>query len=297
MDNYFRTDLAAELIKDDQKLPEGINRVEENLPYGFSVEKIFVSSEAEEIIGKPQGHYLTVYTSDITDLDEDPFEWLAVFLSKELSVLSEKLTGRKISKDLSVLVVGLGNVNMTPDAVGPMCTLETEVTSHLKKTHPDLFDALGCCSVSAFSPGSMGQTGIETSELVLGAVRSILPDIVIAVDALAARSADRLGSTVQISDNGIHPGSGVGNRRKGITKENLDVPVIALGIPTVVDSSSLIAEALENSGMEDWSEKLLKMLDNRKNYFVAPKECDALVKKAALLFSTAVNLAFGIKNE
>jgi len=295
MDNCFRTDLAAELIKDRDAIPEGVI-CESQSSCGFYIEKIFVSPKSEETFGKPSGNYFTVYTTNLAEIDDDSFEALGAFLSKELISLSEKLSEKKLSDSFSVLIVGLGNAEMTPDAIGPLCVLDTVATGHLKNIDLELFCALGCCSVSSFAPGSMGQTGIETVDLVLGAVKSIAPDIVIAIDALAARSADRLGCTVQIADNGIHPGSGVGNRRKGINKEILGVPVIALGIPTVVDSSSLIAEVLENSGINKYPDELIKILDNRKNYYVAPKECDALVKKAANLFSNAINLAFGIKN-
>jgi len=215
----LRTDLAAELITDETSLPKGIERTEENTSYGFVKEKITVSDEGSEFIGKPSGKYVTVNFGRIFDIEPDGFEYLAGVISEELKSFAETLSKRPLSEKTRVLVVGLGNEKMTPDSIGPECVSQIGVTHQLKKIRPELFRELGCCSLSAFSPGTMGQTGIETSDLVLGAVKCVEPNIVIAVDALAAFSAERLGSTVQISDTGIHPGSGVGNRRKGIDEK------------------------------------------------------------------------------
>ena len=183
---------------------------------------------------------------------------------------------------------------MTPDAVGPGTVARLNATSHLKKADPELFGRLGCSRLSAVAPGVLGQTGIETSELVRGAVESAHPDVVIAIDALAAGSCGRLFSTVQLSDSGIFPGSGIGNRRSELSLSSLGVPVIALGVPTVVDSSTLVLDALERAGFHDIPEKLTSVLESGKSYFVAPKECDMLIKSLCRLFASAINREFGV---
>jgi spore protease len=157
-----------------------------------------------------------------------------------------------------------------------------------------LFERLGCCKVSAISPGVLGQTGIETLDIVKGAVSSVHPDLIIAIDALAARSCERLGATVQISDSGISPGSGIGNRRSAISFDTVGVPVMALGVPTVVDSATLVREVLLLSGYKNISADIDKILNSGRSFFVSPKECDAMIKCICKLFSTSIGRAFGI---
>ncbi len=294
MEQHFRTDLACEFIKSKERLPDGaeLSRIEcEN---GVTLERIYISENAAKVIGRPAGNYVTLNTGKLWELDGYALDSISELLSAELVSFAENMTGKKLSGNFSVLVVGLGNEEMTPDAVGPGSVSRITATRHLADAAPKMFEKLECCRVSSVSPGVLGQTGIETAELVKGAVSSAAPDVVIAIDALAARSCDRLAATVQLSDCGINPGSGVGNRRFALSKETLGVPVIALGVPTVVDSSTLVRDVLSMSGNETVSKELEKVLNNGKSFFVAPKECDEIVKCVCRLFASSIDRAFGI---
>lgn len=161
--------------------------------------------------------------------------------AKEFNHFLSKLN---IGKDASCLVVGLGNWNVTPDALGPLAVENLVITRHLFELQPENVQD-GFRSVSAIAPGVMGLTGIETSDIIYGVIEKSKPDFIIAIDALAARSVERVNSTIQISDTGIHPGSGVGNKRKELSKDSLGIPVIAIGIPTVVDAVSITSDAFD----------------------------------------------------
>ena len=294
MEQQFRTDLACEFIKSKKRLPDGaeLSRIEyEN---GITAERIDISEDAAKTIGRPAGRYVTFSSGKLWELDGYALDEISELLSEELASFAEEMTGKRLSGDFSVLVVGLGNEKMTPDAIGPGTVSRITATRHLADAAPEMFKKLECCRVSAISPGVLGQTGIETVELVKGAVVGASPDIVIAIDALAARSCDRLASTVQLSDCGISPGSGVGNRRFALSKETLGVPVIALGVPTVVVSSTLVRDVLSMSGNESSSKELEAVLNNGKSFFVAPKECDEIVKCVCRLFASGIDRAFGI---
>src|SRR5699024_9289309 len=179
--------------------------------------------------------YVTIYADGVKKQDTKKQNQAATILSEELIQLLKK---NHIKPNSTGLIVGLGNWNVTPDALGPMTTEKILVTSHLFMLEDENV-ADGYRSVSAISPGVMGVTGIETSDIIYGIVEKIKPDFIIAVDALASRSIERINETIQISDSGIHPGSGVGNKRKELSKETLGVPVIAIGVPTVVDAVTI----------------------------------------------------------
>jgi spore protease len=189
-------------------------------------------------------------------------------------------------------VAGLGNDEITADAIGPETVRRIEVTRHLRTYLPEAYEQIGVCAISALSPGVLGQTGIETVELVRGAAENAKPDVIIAIDALAARSVTRLASTVQLSDAGINPGSGIGNNRRAICLDTVGVPVIALGVPTVVDSSTLVYDALERAGVDKVSRQLTEVLEQGKGFFVSPKESDVIVKKVSALLARSIGQAF-----
>ncbi len=291
MENYCRTDLASELFGSSKALPEGVVFESDITSSGFPVERYRLF---REYLGRPAGEYLTLDCGRLWELDDAPFRGLIADLSSELSSAAVRLTGKSVSPELSVLVAGLGNRELTPDAVGPGTVGLINATRHLAEADPDLFSSLGCCRLSAVAPGVLGQTGIEAVSLVRGAVSSVSPDIVIAVDALAARSCDRLATTVQLGDGGIRPGSGVRNHRSALDRDSLGVPVLALGAPTVVDSAAIVWDALEKAGMTEPSDELSAVLENGRGYFVAPKESDTVVNALCRLFAGAINLAFGI---
>lgn len=305
MDNsgrkYTRTDLACE----SGGLPENTKTSDTGISYkeyeddGIEIGLLTVLNElGEQNTGRRMGRYYTINCGRIWLWDEDKIYHVSSVIASHLSKIAEELTEKKITPDFRVLVTGLGNRAITADAVGPNTVDMLTVTRHVKSSNRLVFDSIGCCEMSAIKPGVLGQTGIESSELIKGAVEFVKPDIILAVDALAARSCDRLASTVQISDNGIHPGSGIGNRRNAITKESVGIPVIALGVPTVVDSSTLVYDALERAGIEEneISEELKKVLDNGKSFFVSLKESDVIITDIAGLLSESIEKAFTVND-
>ena len=294
MDNQYRTDLACEFIKSKEALPDGAEMSRTECENGVTLERIDLSENAARVIGRSAGSYVTFNCGKLWELDGYTLDGISELISSELVGFAKKATGKKLSGDFSVLVVGLGNEKMTPDAVGPGTVSRITATRHLAEANPEMFKKLGCCRLSSVSPGVLGQTGIESSELVKGAVAGSSPDIVIAIDALAARSCERLASTIQLSDCGISPGSGVGNRRFALSRETLGVPVIALGVPTVVDSSTLVRDVLSMSGNDTRSDELENILSSGKSFFVAPKECDEVVRCVCRLLACGIDKAFGI---
>lgn len=246
-----RTDLALEanemLIEERTVAGEkNISQIEgviikEKTEEDIKVTLIEVTSEGAEQIGKKAGSYITIEVQGIRSGDTHTQQRVEEVFAKEFSYFLKNL---QITKDSSVLIVGLGNWNVTPDALGPSVVEKLIVTRHLFKLEPESVDE-GYRSVSAISPGVMGITGVETSDIISGVIDQTKPDFVIAIDALAARSLERVNSTIQISDTGIHPGSGVGNKRKELSKETLGIPVIAIGIPTVVDAATITSDTID----------------------------------------------------
>jgi spore protease len=248
-----RTDLAVEAremaiaervktVRDetDQSKLEGviIKEKEEN---DIKISLVEVTAEGEKAIGKKQGQYLTIEVQGIRQKDSELQQKVEGVFAGEFSRF---LKQKGLGEDASCLIVGLGNWNVTPDALGPMVCENLLVTRHLFELQPEHVEE-GYRPVSALAPGVMGLTGIETSDIIFGVVEKTKPDFVIAIDALASRSIERVNSTIQISDTGIHPGSGVGNKRKELSQETLGIPVIAIGVPTVVDAVSITSDAID----------------------------------------------------
>lgn len=248
-----RTDLAIEAR--EMVLAERSNTVgqEENLSQiegviikekevdDIKISLVEITSEGEKHLGKKPGRYLTMEVQGIRQQDSVLQQKVEEIFANEFSHF---LTGAGIKKSDSCLVVGLGNWNVTPDALGPMVCENLLITRHLFELQPENVEE-GYRSVSALAPGVMGLTGIETSDIIFGIVEKTKPNFVIAIDALASRSIERVNSTIQISDTGIHPGSGVGNKRKELSKETLGIPVIAIGVPTVVDAVSITSDTID----------------------------------------------------
>lgn len=260
-----------------------------------------VTQAAAQRLGRRRGNYVTVASEcGFSEFDDQSVTAFADILGRELGLMCESLCGRRADGGFGVLVAGLGNADMTADAVGPVAAGMISATRHLRELETGLFRALGCSAVSVVTPGVLGKTGIESAELLRGAVRAAKPDVVIAVDALAARSCERLGRTIQLSDSGITPGSGVGNERKALTHTTLGVPVISVGVPTVVDSSTLVWEALQKAGMTDgdgfdaFPESLRTVLETGKSFFVSPREADVITRQAARMIASAIDGVFGI---
>lgn len=277
----FRTDLALEVkefitesdIKDIESATEESG--------DFSVSVIDIKSEVgSQKMGKPIGKYITVSCppfSDASDFDTEEIELIA----KQIRMLLPK------KKDLA-LVVGLGNRTITPDALGAQVVEKTLATRHISDEIKRSAGLESLKAVAAFSPGVLGQTGVETAEITGSVVKEIAPDFVIVIDALASRSVSRLGTTVQISNVGISPGSGIMNKRKELSKNSLGVPVIAIGVPTVVDAMTL---ALDVSGMDYDSLDKNKIEPKGRSMMVTPKEIDLIIQRASKVVALAINSA------
>lgn len=247
---------------------------------GYPVTKVeILDKEGAETLGKPVGTYLTLDLTSYWQRKENYFDRAVRALGAELR---DMLPG-----DGAAMVIGLGNRAMTPDAVGPLTLESVLITRHLRAAMPKQFG--GFRPVSAFSVGVLGTTGVESAEAVRGLVKQVKPDFVIAVDALASRRTGRVCATVQLSDSGIVPGSGVGNQRSALNKESLGVPVFAVGVPTVVDAATLAADLLEESGVKEFDEKRLR--SRKQPLTVTPRDIDAQVRELSRVLGYGVNWA------
>ena len=290
----LRTDLAMEAagIHGSEDLPGvSISGWESS---GVQITEVHIQTEeGSRLIGKPEGHYITLECDGVRRRDADARTAMGTLLGEELARLLPD------DSDEPVLVVGLGNRMVTPDALGPMTVDGTLVTRHLYRELPHLTDHR-MSPVCAIAPGVLGITGIETMEMVRSIVQSVRPRAVIAVDSLAARSISRVGSAVQLTDTGIQPGSGVGNHRSALTEESLGVPVIALGVPMVIYAATIARDAFELLAGEDDSAEQEEALDQMAEELLAgsmgemivtPREVDALVEDAANMLSCGINRA------
>ena len=292
MNGIERSDLACEITEGGKTLCDGAEWKTREAA-GFAISELIISTkEAAEKLEKPCGRYLTVECGRIDRLGASDRQALSHLLAGELRGTVQRLTHKEVNSNLSVFVAGLGNADLTPDAIGPQTMRRLTATRHLRQYEGELYRAAGCSALSALAPGVLGQTGIETSELLRGAVNTTHPDVVLVIDALTARSCDRLCATVQLSDTGIEPGSGVGNHRRAITYKSMGVPVIALGVPTVVNSATLVWDAINEAGMDGDDPRLQEVLERGKSFFVSPKESDLICESVAQLFARAIGLAF-----
>lgn len=274
----FRTDLALErhelLGKDNA---EGIvSQTTEKDNVKITHIKI-TTEDAARRLSKPCGNYVTVEVPSFSSDGE--------ILDSKLTVLSAEIR-KMIPEEGTVLVVGLGNISITPDALGPKVASFILATRHISSELAESAGLTGMRCVAGISPGVLGQTGIETGEIIRGIVDRIKPSCVIAVDALASRNLSRLGSTIQMSDTGISPGSGVGNARKRLDEETLGVKVISIGVPTVVDGATLAHDLIDKKNSAAYS-----ILPESEEMMVTPKEIDLLIERASKLVSLAINCA------
>ena len=285
----LRTDLAMENIGGNASMPGvDVRRWEEN---GVQLTEVTIASdEAARSLEKPCGSYLTMECSLLQEHDPDARIAVSNLLGEELSRLIAP------SDDAPVMVVGLGNRDVTPDSLGPVAIDKTLVTRHMLGSaycHSNLR------SVCAIAPGVLGVTGIETVEMVESLARKLHPRAVLCIDSLAARDSARIGCTVQISNTGIQPGSGVGNHRKPLTRETLGVEVVAVGVPTVIYAATLARDAfaLLSGGKNDASEAALSNMERELfdtqlgNLIVTPRDIDAIVKNCATLIAGGINRA------
>lgn len=300
MTNFqIRTDLALEARESigeaDSEL-RGV-RVEEYYreKEDVQVTKVMIDTKnAAKAMGKPIGTYVTMEAPALVEPDEDYHREISECLAEELlSILPES------GEEQSVLIVGLGNREVTADALGPQVVDNLFITRHVVLTYGKA--AYNCNKinlVSSIEPGVMAKTGMETAEIVQGVVKETGPDILIVVDALAARSTKRLNRTIQITNTGIQPGSGVGNHRNALTQETLGIPVIAIGVPTVVDAATIVGDALEKLLEEEKEFDRVKYMGQHRqafaelnNMYMTGKDIDAVIKRVSFTVSEGINIA------
>ena len=252
-----------------------------------------LNEEGARLTDKPIGCYLTLSFKEPWLMSDEEKDLLADAVAGQLRRLldEEEQEEQKEKSDAPILLVGLGNRRMTADAVGPAVQSKILVTGHLKKFDPALFESLGQRAVCALAPGVLGDTGIESVEVVDAVAKTLKPAAILAVDALAAGSIDRLCRTVQLSDAGISPGAGVGNDRPGFSKEVFGIPVIAIGVPTVVDVSTLVANTFEKAGSSEIPPEVDDVLQRGRGFFVSLKEVDEAVETLSNILARAVDLA------
>lgn len=302
--NYsIRTDLALEdkeRFESDNVEVSGVSvreYIDEENEIKTTEVKIMTENGAKTM-GKPIGTYITM---EIGNLDVPDKTYQHTIAEKLQEILNGVLKLEK--KDYSVLVAGLGNRDVTPDALGPCVVDALNITRHIVKEYGKYAMAQKQAHlISAIAPGVMAQTGMETGEIIKGIVDKIHPDFVIVIDALAARNSKRLNKTIQISDAGIHPGSGVGNHRNEISKHTLDIPVIAIGVPTVVDAATIVRDTMENlltnlepenryEIVQEW------MSPHLHGMFVTPKNIDESILLIGHTIAEAINMVFHYEEE
>nr|WP_300168869.1 GPR endopeptidase [uncultured Flavonifractor sp.] len=281
-----RTDLAVEAAQlwreggNEGELP-GVEQTE-SVQEGYPVTTVRIfNDQGAKALGKPVGTYVTLTLEGLARREQDAFGRAARAVAAELSALL------KLPQKAPVLVVGLGNRAITPDNIGPAAADHTMVTRHLVEQVPEHF---GCFRpVAALAAGVLGTTGVESGELVKAVTEKIRPSSVIAVDALASRSLSRVCNTIQLADTGITPGSGVGNARAALDQRSLGVPVIAVGVPTVVDGATLAADLLAEAGQGDLDSQTLQGAG--EGVLVTPRDIDAKVTDLAKVVGFGINLA------
>lgn len=292
-----RTDLAVESkekFEKDHVEIKGVaihEKYQEELDLRTTLVRIETDHGAR-VMEKPKGTYITMEAPNLVVPDEDYHREISRELAHHLKELLH------LEKERSVLVVGLGNRDITPDALGPRVIQNLKITRHIVKEYGKA--GMGeekVHLVSSLVPGVMAQTGMETMEIIRGVIAETKPDVVVAIDALAARSMKRLNCTIQITDTGINPGSGVLNFRTGLNQESLGIPVIGIGVPTVVDAATIVhdaithlLESLEEAEMEEFLGELIT--PRLHSMFVTPKDVDETVKMLSYTISEGLNMAF-----
>ena len=280
----IRTDLALETqekMQEEKAELKGVSFSKEKVNPDLTISTVVIETEnGAKSMGKPRGSYITIEAQEMTDGDDGYHREISEELAK---VLRGMIPVNR--EELSVLVVGLGNREITPDALGPRVADNMMITRHVIREFGKY--ALGAEHsnlISSIVPGVMAQTGMESLEIIRGVIRETEPDCIVAVDALAARSVKRLNRTIQITNTGINPGSGVGNHRHGLNRESVGIPVIAIGVPTVVDAATIVNDAI--SGYYEEVDCTLN------SFFVTPKDIDESIKRLSFTISEGLNLAF-----
>lgn len=319
----IRTDLALESqerLKKDHRKVKGVRLEEEKKDNGVVISTVFIDTEnAAKAMGRPRGTYVTIEAPEMIEEDAGYHRDISVELAKilrQMVSLHEKEVSDDLEEgmDVSVLIAGLGNREVTPDALGPKVVDHLFITRHIINEFGHYaFSDEKTSRISGIVPGVMAQTGMECVEILRGIIKETEPDFIITVDALAARNVKRLNRTIQLTDTGITPGSGIGNHRNALNQESLGIPVISLGVPTVVNAATIVADAMNDLiEAETGSNADLKNLDEHERQelarellspqlnglFVTPKNIDDSIKQLSFLISEGLNIALlGNKDE
>ena len=279
----IRTDLALEAresIEDKDGEIRGVS-VEEtyDAEHEIRVTKVVIETKnGAKAMGKPMGTYITLEAPGMIEPEEDYHQEISAALAKQLKIIIPN-----VQREQSVLVVGLGNRDVTADALGPHVADNLFVTRHVVREYGKAaYNKARMHMVSSIVPGVMAKTGMESAEIIKGVVEQTAPDVLLVVDALAARSTKRLNRTIQITNTGIHPGSGVGNHRNALTEESLEVPVIAIGVPTVVDAATIVNDAVGETPVN---------ITELNNMYVTSKDVDYQIKQISHIICDAINEA------
>ena len=307
----FNTDLAVERndiyrkANNIEDKVEGIETEEEEISEKLNVTRVkIIDKKGEEALGKPIGNYITIDIRRLKVADKDDIQKASEIVTNELKSLIEK----HVDKQGDILIVGLGNMYVTPDSLGPKVVKDIDITRHLLKYAPQYINP-ETRPVTAIAPGVLGTTGIETMEIIKGIVENVKPKLVIVIDSLSSKSIERISSTVQIADTGIVPGAGVGNARNEISQNTLGIPVIAMGVPMVVEAATIAADSIdlfiEKLQQEAQSNEYLNQLKNTNKYelirealmpkdynlIVTPKEIDDLIENMKDVVARGINFA------
>ncbi len=289
----FRTDMAVErrdIYREANKLEDeipGVDYKEEILSDTIKVTRVKILDEqGEKALQKKKGLYTTIDVKKLNNITTEEEDKIIDIVSNELRKIIEK----HVVKQDEVLIVGLGNLYSTPDSLGNKVVKNVEITRHVKKYFPQFIDS-GERSISAICPGVLGTTGIETYEIIKGLVENIKPKMVLAIDSLASKSIERISNSIQISDTGIVPGGGVSNARQELTEESLNVPVVALGIPTTLDAATIVIDTLKMCNQQNVNEKDIidKLTLNNFNFIVTPKEIDEQIEAMSEIIGDVLN--------
>lgn len=298
-----RTDLALEARESISEADGSLHgvRVEENYDEetDIRVTRVEITTKnGARAMGKPMGTYVTIEAPGMLEPDEGFHREVSDVLAGQLAKI---IPGA--GQEQEILVVGLGNRDVTADALGPHVVDNLCITRHIVREYGKAaYNRDRMNQVSSMEPGVMGKTGMEAAEIIKGVVEQTGPDVIVAIDALAARTTKRLNRTIQITDTGIHPGSGVGNHRNALTRESMGVPVIAIGVPTVVDAATIVMDAFEKlldgtgeADKREYLEECRNALAELHNMYVASKDIDAVIKRVSYTVSEGINMALSLE--
>ncbi len=298
-----RTDLALEARESISEADGSLHgvKVEENYDEetDIRVTRVEITTKnGARAMGKPMGTYVTIEAAGMLEPDEGFHREVSDVLAGQLTKI---IPGA--GQEQEILVVGLGNRDVTPDALGPHVVDNLCITRHIVREYGKAaYNRDRMNQVSSMEPGVMGKTGMEAAEIIKGVVEQTGPDVIVAIDALAARTTKRLNRTIQITDTGIHPGSGVGNHRNALTKESMGIPVIAIGVPTVVDAATIVMDAFEKlldgtgeADKREYLEECRNALAELHNMYVASKDIDAVIKRVSYTVSEGINMALSLE--